>query len=138
MTVDLACTLAHQKPYVTCKWYMTMQHLLCTTGSLSSPDTSLKFQIDCRLQAVLERPSLSDPPPQMADFKPLIYTAGSPQGLHLPLVYNPHLLSDFAFTMPSTIAMVGFRTKSMQQHQHQYVCWLYNFTFVNANRDEVS
>ena len=60
---------------------------------------------------------MSDPPAQMADFKPLIYTACSPQGLHLPLAYHQQLLSEFAITLPSKIALVSFSAKSMLQHQ---------------------
>lgn len=116
MTADLACTLAHQKPYVTCKWYTKKQHLLCTAGPFSLSHRP-QVEIVCRLQAIIERPSLSDPPAQMADFKPLIYTACSPQGLHLPLIYNQHLLSEFGFTMPSKVALVSFCAKSMQQDQ---------------------
>ncbi|KAL3156661.1 hypothetical protein ABBQ38_000943 [Trebouxia sp. C0009 RCD-2024] len=94
ITPDLACTFTHQKPYVSCKW----------------------------LQAILERSSLSDPPAQMADFKPLVYTGLNPAGSHLQPVYNHHLLSGFAFTVPSHISLESPRLEAAVQLHGGMIC----------------
>lgn len=44
----------------------------------------------------------------MAEFKPIVYTAGIPQGLQLPSMCNQHLLSGFAFVVPPEMAQVGY------------------------------
>lgn len=59
------------------------------------------------MQAILQRPSLSDAPAQMGDFTPLVISSMTPQGVPLRSSHDQHLLAGFAFIMPSTIALVS-------------------------------
>ncbi|DBA65594.1 TPA: hypothetical protein ACH3X2_002660 [Trebouxia sp. C0005] len=76
LTADLACTFAHQKPYVTETW----------------------------LQAIMQRPSLSDPPASMGDHIPTVTSSLSDQQMPLQPVFNQHLLASWSVIIPTTIS----------------------------------
>ncbi|DBA65593.1 TPA: hypothetical protein ACH3X2_002660 [Trebouxia sp. C0005] len=80
LTADLACTFAHQKPYVTETW----------------------------LQAIMQRPSLSDPPASMGDHIPTVTSSLSDQQMPLQPVFNQHLLASWSVIIPTTISEVRF------------------------------
>ena len=63
--------------------------------------------MQCRMQAILQRPSLSDPPAKLGDFMPLVTSSMTPQGVHLQSSHDQHLLAGFAFIVPSAIALVS-------------------------------
>lgn len=76
LTADMACTFAHQKPYVTETW----------------------------LQAIVQRSLLSDPPARMVDHIPTVTSSLSNQQMPLQPVFNQHLLASWSVIIPTTIS----------------------------------
>ncbi len=62
----------------------------------------------CRLQAILQRPSLSDSPASMVDHIPTVTSSLSDQQMPLQPVFNQHLLASWSVIIPTTISQVRF------------------------------
>ena len=63
---------------------------------------------DHRLQAVLQRPLLSDPPPNMADYSPVVISGPSAQEMHLQPVFDQQLLAGYLLIVPPSLTQVSF------------------------------
>ena len=63
---------------------------------------------DHRLQAVLQRPLQSDPPPNMADYSPVVISGRSAQEMHLQPVFDQQLLAGFLLIVPPSLTQVSF------------------------------
>lgn len=120
LTADLACTFAHQKPYVTEAWYAReyvisacvslREHLSLSSCSVSLESCSkcLIYFTNCRLQAIMQRPSLSDPPASMASHIPTVTSSLSDQQMQLQPAFHQNLLAEWSVVIPTSISQVRF------------------------------